>query len=381
MIDFDEISRSLLIREPYFGHLLVGTTRIQQSDRATSISLLPFGHVIAVCIGSMWNALSTKQKVACIKHELLHLSLKHPLRAHAFGASATWSVACDLVVNQHLDTLDLPESITAQELNLPLNLTADEYYQRLLPMVDALCAGGQCTGGDSLAAALARCAGEWQNFCALSSGERSVMETNVAGLIEMTVRRARSRSWGRDSGSLHELLERSIKPPQFPWRRMLRLFGTSSERTYLKNTIARPSKRYGTTPGIKIKRRTNLGVAVDTSGSLLSADCAEFFVEIHAMWRRGAIITVLEADTRVTREYRYRGTPPSTISGRGGTDFNAAIERANQLNVDGLLYFTDGHATIPHVPARMPLLWVLSAAGNTVEEMHAFPGRKLKIHV
>ena len=60
------------------------------------------------------------------------------------------------------------------------------------------------------------------------------------------------------------------------------------------------------------------------------------------MWRRGTVVTVLECDARVQREYAYRGVPPRSVSGRGGTGFDPAIARANQIHPDGLVYFTDG---------------------------------------
>jgi len=78
---------------------------------------------------------------------------------------------------------------------------------------------------------------------------------------------------------LKELLDAILKDmaPKFNWRRILRLFAASSNSTYLKNTIRRPSKRYGTTPGIKVKRQQKLLLAIDTSGSVQKEEFLEFF--------------------------------------------------------------------------------------------------------
>ena len=51
--------------------------------------------------------------------------------------------------------------------------------------------------------------------------------------------------------------------------------------------MKRISKRYGTRPGIKIKRYQRLAVAVDTSGSIKENDFVIFFNEIHSMWKQG----------------------------------------------------------------------------------------------
>ncbi|MEZ4919403.1 MAG: VWA-like domain-containing protein [Saprospiraceae bacterium] len=79
------------------------------------------------------------------------------------------------------------------------------------------------------------------------------------------------------------------------------------------------------------------------------------------MWRSGADITIIESDTKVYRDYPYKGTTPELVYGRGGTDFNDAIRWGNRFRPDALIYFTDGYAATPEVPLRMPVLWVISA--------------------
>ena len=91
------------------------------------------------------------------------------------------------------------------------------------------------------------------------------------------------------------------------WRRHLRLFAASSRRTRVVNTIKRVSKRYGTRPGIKIKRFQKILVSLATSGSI-DIDALElFFGEVHGIWRNGADITVIECACLVPRVYPYRG--------------------------------------------------------------------------
>jgi len=61
---------------------------------------------------------------------------------------------------------------------------------------------------------------------------------------------------------------------------VLRLFAESSAKTQIKNTIRRPSKRYGTTPGILVRNKQKILVAVDTSGSIRGNELDLFFKEI-----------------------------------------------------------------------------------------------------
>ena len=44
----------------------------------------------------------------------------------------------------------------------------------------------------------------------------------------------------------------------------------------------------------KVKRFQRLAVAIDTSGSISNEDLTVFFSEIHAMWRGGSEITIIE---------------------------------------------------------------------------------------
>jgi predicted metal-dependent peptidase len=166
------------------------------------------------------------------------------------------------------------------------------------------------------------------------------------------------------------------------WRRVVKLFSESSSKTKVKNTMKRPSKRFGTVPGIKIKKLKKLLIAVDTSGSVEKQDFEVFFGEIYHLWRQGAEIKVVECDMVIQREYDYRGKTPDFVLGRGGTDFNEPIRFANRVfQPDGLIYFTDGFARKPEIAPRCPLLWVITKNGLPPEsdEFKLLPGRKAKL--
>jgi predicted metal-dependent peptidase len=147
----------------------------------------------------------------------------------------------------------------------------------------------------------------------------------------------------------------------------LRLFGASSRRTRVVHTIRRVSKRYGTRPGIKIKRFQKLLVAIDTSGSIDTDALELFFSEVRGMWRNGAEITVLECDAVVQRVYPYRGEMPNVVSGGGGTDFDPVFEYINtqrKIIYDGLIYLTDGWADTPTIRPACRVLWVITPDGT-----------------
>ncbi len=393
--EVDNLVRTLLIAEPFYGHLLVGTVRVI-SDGEAAIRLMPSGHVVSVEVGARrWALLTPAARTAALTHELLHLTLKHPLRARSRLMLPLWGLACDLVVNQLFDASQLDEAFTIAdfpEAGLSPDDSADAYYQRLTPLYEHCVYSPDSDDDDSdnrardamrrwLTASddITHAHRHWQAFAAMPSPELSVLTANVDTLVDATIRRARTRGYGRLPANLVSLLDSITAKPQIPWRRVLRLFGATSERTLLRSTLSRPSKRYGTTPGIRVRRRTDLVVAVDTSGSVTIDDIGTFFAEIHDMWRRGATVTVLECDARVQREYSYRGTPPHGVKGRGGTSFTPAIQRANEINPDALIFLTDGYAPEPSTRARMPLLWVIARDGCSMSEVSHLPGRKVKL--
>lgn len=174
--------------------------------------------------------------------------------------------------------------------------------------------------------------------------------------------------------------QRSI--PEVNWRKLVRQFAQSSRSTFLKESIHRPSKRYGTRPGVRVRRQQRLLVGVDTSGSVSSEEQQAFFEEIRFLNRTGADIRIAEFDTEIQRVYPYRGHQPDFVVGGGGTNFLPILEYANaQGPWDGVILFTDGFAPIPGTGIRSPLLWVITGQGLAPETsmFKALPGMKLKL--
>jgi predicted metal-dependent peptidase len=216
----------------------------------------------------------------------------------------------------------------------------------------------------------------------MSSAERKIIESMINESILNSVARMKERKFGNLPAGLQQyidLLVESLKP-NVNWKRVLRLFAASSSRTHIKNTIRRPSKRYGTTPGIKIQRKQKLLVAIDSSGSIDDVELKEFFAEIYHIWKQGAEIYVTECDTEIHNHYFYKGKNPELISGRGGTAFDAPIEYANDIyNPDAVIYFTDGYGAEPEVTCKKPILWMITSAGIDSESWDFLPGRKVKM--
>lgn len=413
----DEIVRvsiRLMLNEPFYGHFFTNIIR-EVSDRTPSISVFFVSNqTLKLLVNEAYwqNELKSQhndpkiqeqQTVAlrygAIKHQILHVIFKHIIRRPSFNQERLFDIAADLVVNQYIDAQQLTlDAITISEFpdfELPKEKGLDFYYKRLVEEWQSIQEMDeeeeeQLNKSQQQLKELVKNQAhlqlqqhqDWEEIKDSSNAERKILENQINQVIQSTLERMHGREHGTLPAGIKEYLDlllQSLKP-NINWRRILRLFTASSSRTRLKNTMRRPSKRYGTTPGIKIKHKQRLAVVVDTSGSVNQDELREFFGEIYYIWKQGVEIHILECDTIVHQHYLYDGSPPNEISGRGGTDFNAPIRLANEeIHPDAIIYFTDGLAPTPKVTSRQPILWLLTAEGLKQEDWDKLPGRKVRM--
>lgn len=415
-------SIKLMLEEPFYGHFFTGLLKDVSDKTDTMATRFANNQMIKLIVNdTYWNTvLSGAEKTVtdnlrygAIKHQILHIIFKHLLRVSEFGNKTLFNIAADLTVNQYIRQEQLTEDAIRlenfPEFEMERNKGLDYYYRRLSEGLDGLMdkLGEEFeddedllehiqSGDPRLNASEQRLKElledenadlqqheHWEEFERLSAAEKKIMDTFINDAITQSVNRVKHKMHGTLPGGLQQyidLLIESLKPT-LNWRRVLRLFTASSSRTRLKNTIRRPSKRYGTTPGIKIQRKQKILVAVDTSGSVNEDELKEFFSEIYHIWKQGAEIYVVECDVEIHNQYLYKGIPPTVVSGRGGTDFNAPIRFANEEYLpDAIIYFTDGYASVPEVKSRKPLLWLITSNGASDEDFAKFPGRSVQMN-
>jgi predicted metal-dependent peptidase len=395
----EELSRSILamlLKEPFFAHLLGGIPRRICDDVPTAaVALTPRGTELIVNPVFFVDELGVQERVAVIKHEALHLVFRHLYRPLIKNGDAEiFNIAADLVVNQHVHPWPLPESAVTlklfPDLNLEPNKTVEWYYEKLISLHRELgTKNPEQTSAPSSAESLNRIIGPQRHsdhrFWASSGGygfEDSspgsegpgpkLSETLRRALesdLERHLVRARERTSAQQWGSLPAGVRSEISDVQaqrdgkLDWRRILRLFASNGYRTKVVPTNKKLSKRFGTFPGIKIKREKRLSVVVDTSGSVNADLLALFFQEIHGIWKTGADIIVIECDAAVQQTYPYKGKPPESSKGGGGTAFDPAfawLREPRNGRFDACIYLTDGLGPEPEIRPPCPLLWLVT---------------------
>ena len=186
--------------------------------------------------------------------------------------------------------------------------------------------------------------------------------------------------------------------PTVNWRRQLDLWMNRTGKVNRRKTRMRPSKRFGpdalsgsgvimppghNPEGSKSRPQKRLAVILDTSGSVGDEDIAILFRELDGVWQQpGVEVVVYEADTDVQRSYVYEGRLPTSIAGRGGTDFEIPLNRVLEgPEPDGIIYLTDGGAPVPNsyspgtVNTQIPVLWVITPDGHG-EALAGSPNRQ-----
>ena len=397
MEDIAKTTVKLIIQEPFYGHFF---TNIQRKSNLkierVSISLSPTGSVILEVNEAYWATLSLPTKIGSIKHQVLHLVFGHVYATKKFGDSKLFHIAADLVVNQYLSANQrTSDAITLDDfpfLNLKPKESVDYYYKRLqesrADISENQAGEGAGESAEENENGLTKnnqpSLGEhesWSAFEKQSGAEVKITQERLDTYAQMSAKRLKSTDFGDLPAELQTYLQEveARLNPVLNWKRVLRLFMQSSQKTYLKSTIKKQSRRYGTFPGIKIKQKQRILIAIDTSGSIDEVDLANFFSEIYHVWKQASEIQIVLCDTRIHDQYTYKGTAPTVVGGGGGTDFNPPIEYANSYRPDVLLYFTDGHAAIPKIKSRVPIIWIISSDGITPDNWNDLPGRKVKL--
>lgn len=202
----------------------------------------------------------------------------------------------------------------------------------------------------------------WDTFKDMSETDKQIIDST----INEAILNAYNKNPGKCPGHIQSILQDILdsKKAVVDWRKLLKRHIKNSFSCKLKNTIHRVSKRYGTSPGIKKEPKQTILVAIDTSGSISDSDLADFFVEIHKIYKEGYQIHVVESDCAISKTWDYKGKLPEVIGGRGGTEFDPAIEYANRYNKQSVIvYFTDGYANPPRVASKSKIIWCISRGG------------------
>ena len=286
--------------------------------------------------------------------EIYRILLKHPYeRVPPSPNHVALKKASDITIRENCDYYDESELISARHYNLKSGQSYEDYYNSL----KHICPEEVGSQKKDLEATEL-----WE--------EDTLMSERIQGELQKAKER---NQYGSISG---DLVERILAEKRVPldYKRILSHFRTSMLSNLRTLTRFRPNRRYGFDyMGSRYKETYRLLVAVDSSGSITCEDLEKFFSIINRFFKYGAKeIKVIVFDTEIKQEMTFKKARTSLeVKGRGGTDFQAAIDYYERsAEYDGLIIFTDGYASHPRRINKKRILWILNDKKNYEQNSH-----------
>ena len=385
-------AKDLMLREPYYGFFLIMLNKLW-SKKVPTAGVSKNGINYQLMINDeFWEGLSENHRLGLLKHELLHIAFGHLTTVFKFSDRRMANVAMDMEINQYIDVNYLPEGgimiDNYAELNLDRKAGARYYYDKLKQAKDDKDQNG--TSGsdafDNLCDQMDSGCGDnlpdhstWDEFEDLSEAEQKLIEKQLQKVLgdakEQTVRK-RGSVPGEIEGVL--IIE-EIVAPKFDWRGYIRRFTGISTKVFTKKIRRKENRRFSDNPGLKIKMKQHMLLAIDTSGSVSDTELMEFMNEIHHIYKAGVDITIVQCDTSIRSIEPYRGKNEIQVNGRGGTEFDPVLDYYNENNkkYTSLVYFTDGECDASVRP-KGNVLWVISERSSMNNDL---PGKVIKLEL
>ena len=356
----------LLMKEPFYAHLVQGFQREFTNSLPTAAVMVERSSVKLVINPAFFEQLTSLSKqYGLLKHELLHVVFHHLFREERSKCSAlVYNIAADLVVNQCLNTEELPPGALLPERFAELKL---EKNKTLMYYIDKL--QSKQARGPYLTLLYDESHSYHEHWRSNIHRNELMEEAFVSSMVREILHK--SMRHGTLPGGLQEVLKREglYQSKGINWKQALRLFVSRTAQSCIRSTNNRVSKRYGSRQGIRISNRLRLMVAVDTSGSVTNEELQTFFQEIDLIYRSVDHITLVECDVIIQSIKAYKPSMEIEIHGRGGTDVNPVMKLFNETKPlhDGLIYFTDGYAPQPSIVTKNPCLMVMNTLTHKIK--------------
>jgi predicted metal-dependent peptidase len=389
-LSLSKTGKELMLKEPYYGFFLIMLNKVWDGKRVPTAGVSKNGINYQLAINpEFWESLSEDHRLGLLKHELLHIAFGHLTTFFKFTDKRLANVAMDMEINQYIDKQYLPEGgidiDNYADLQLDRKAGARYYYDKLKQLQDEKDKNG--TSGDSNMDKLLEDIengnvpdhSTWEEFENLTETEQKLIEKQLQKVLsdakEQTIKK-RGTVPGEIEGVI---IVEEIVPPKFDWRGFIRRFAGVSTKVFTKKIRRKENRRFSDNPGLKVKMRQHMLLAIDTSGSVSDDELREFMSEIYHIYKCGVDITVIQCDTRIRSIEPYKGKFEMAVQGRGGTEFDPVLEYFNEnlKKYTSLVYFTDGECWT-RVKPRGNVLWVLSERSSMNDSL---PGKVIKLEL
>ena len=389
--NLDKHTFRLLQAEPFFSALSrrihkVKTTAIPTAGVCINKSTAQFEMLYNP---EFFAKLSDEHRQGVLMHEFYHIIYQHVTgRLPEGGMSKLWNVATDLAINSHL-VGKLPEGCCMPEVapfeDYPRGKASEWYFKKLQEDKEngegAFDPDKQGNQGEGEGSGQGDGSGEPQEGEGSGGGGgeldsfdshdgwgdageevKEMAKERLKQAVEQSAKEVNSRGqgWGSMSADMRKKIMDMITP-KVDWRKVLRYFIKTSQRSNKRSTVRRLNKRYPYIhAGKKVNRTAKIAISIDQSGSVSDRMLASFYAELDKLASL-ATFTVVPFDTRVGDEHVYewkkgqRKTWDRVMC--GGTCFNAPTKWVNERQFDGHIILTDMYAPKP-IASKCQRMWM-----------------------
>ena len=383
--DLNEHTYRLLESEPFFASLSRRINKKMTTAIPTAgVRITDDGQFEMVYNPAFFESLTQKERSGVLKHEFYHLIFEHVTgRLPSEGMSKMWNIATDLAINSHLMD-ELPEQGCFPSRHpfeqYPVGQSAEFYYKMLKEdeqfqqkpqdgdgdgQGDGQGTSGQGSGsGSGLPDSLddhSGWGGEADMDEETKQAMREVAEQRLKEAMKDAVNEINSsgRGWGTIGADTRKAIQDFITP-KVDWRKVLRYFIKTSQRSNKRSTPRRINKRFPYIhSGKRVTRHAKIAISIDQSGSVSDDMLALFFSELSAL-AKYAEFTIIPFDTDVDPDkvWVWKKGKKHTFERVlcGGTNFDAPTEYVNQQQFDGHIILTDMEAPKPR-PSKCQRMW------------------------
>jgi len=370
--DLNEYTFALLRQEPFFAALSRRITKMPTNSIPTA----------GVCINKdtaqfemiynpeFMGGLSTSHLQGVLMHEFYHIIYEHVTgRLPPEGMNIMWNIATDLAINSHIAD-KLPEEACIPTKGrfekYPSGLSAEQYYKLLKEDEQFQKQEGDGEGGEGQPNSLDDHSG-WGDA---DSETKAMAKERLRQAVEEAAKEASTKgSWGSVSSEMRKKIMDMINP-KVDWRKVLRYFIKTSQRSNKRSTVRRINKRFPYIhAGKKVTRHAKIAISIDQSGSVSDKMLAAFFSELGNL-AKYAEFTVIPFDTEVNEQHIYvwkkgqRKTWDRVMC--GGTCFNAPTKYVNSKQFDGHIILTDMCAPKP-MSSNCQRMWMTDVDGKNAQ--------------
>jgi len=378
--DLNAHTFALLRQEPFFAALSRRITKMATNSVPTAGVKLnkDTAQFEMVYNPEFMGGLDDNHLSGVLMHEFYHIIFEHVTgRLPPEGMSMLWNIATDLSINSHISD-KLPEGALipgqGKFAKYPSGKSAEWYFEEIQKDPEMQPKDGEGEGGEGGdpgdgqgGSGTPQPLDDHSGWGEADAETKAMAKERLRQAVEDAAKEASSRgSWGSVSSETRKKIMDMINP-KVDWRKVLRYFIKTSQKSNKRSTVRRINKRFPYIhAGKKVTRTAKIAISIDQSGSVSDKMLAAFFAELGSL-AKYAEFTVVPFDTEVGEEHVFQWKKGKRVTWDrvlcGGTCFNAPTKYVNGRQFDGHIILTDMCAPKP-IPSKCQRMWMTDTEGK-----------------